>query len=83
MRDARQISSREVSQGVHRHVLTQTTWLGSTVTAHSGPAPLVFRTPTQAGDVLAEATSCCALSVRTDSRSSGGEARQRIEPIVD
>lgn len=45
MRDARQISSREVSQGVQRHVLTQTTWLGSTVVAHSGAVPLVFRTP--------------------------------------
>ncbi len=42
MRDARHISSREVSHGVQRHVLTQTTWLGSTVMAHSGTAPLVF-----------------------------------------
>jgi len=42
MRDARQISAREVSQGVQRHVLDQTTGLGSTVMAHSGAAPLVF-----------------------------------------
>ncbi|MEU0398480.1 hypothetical protein ABZ208_38275, partial [Streptomyces sp. NPDC006208] len=31
MRDAQQISAREVSQGVQRHVLDQTTWFGSTV----------------------------------------------------
>jgi hypothetical protein len=41
MRDARQISAREVSQGVQRHVLDETTWFGSTVMAHSGAAPLV------------------------------------------
>jgi hypothetical protein len=46
MRDARQISAREVSQGVQRHVLDSTTWLGSTVMAHSGAAPLVFERPT-------------------------------------
>lgn len=42
MRDARQISAREVSQGVQRHFLDWTTWFGSTVMAHSGAAPLVF-----------------------------------------
>ncbi|KPI00696.1 CopG-like domain-containing protein DNA-binding protein [Actinobacteria bacterium OK006] len=42
MRDARQISAREVSQGVQRHVLDQTTWFGSTVMAQCGAAPLVF-----------------------------------------
>lgn len=42
MRDARRFSSREVSQGVQRPVLCQTTWFGSTVVAHSGAAPLVF-----------------------------------------
>ncbi|GAA2231703.1 hypothetical protein GCM10010232_17900 [Streptomyces amakusaensis] len=42
MRDARRISTREVSHGVQRHVLAQTTWLGSTVMAHSGAGPLVF-----------------------------------------
>lgn len=42
MRDARHISSREVSQGVQRLVLAWTTWLGSTVRQHSGAAPLVF-----------------------------------------
>jgi hypothetical protein len=42
MRDARRFSAREVSQGVQRHVLDQTTWLGSTVMAHSGAVPLVF-----------------------------------------
>jgi hypothetical protein len=41
MRDARQISAREVSQGVQRHVLDQTTWFGSTVMAHCGAAPPV------------------------------------------
>lgn len=42
MRDARRFSAREVSQGVQRHVLAQTTWFGSTVMAHSGAVPLVF-----------------------------------------
>lgn len=42
MRDARRFSAREVSQGVQRPVLAQTTWFGSTVVAHSGAAPLVF-----------------------------------------
>lgn len=42
MRDARRISTREVSQGVQRHVLAQTTWFGSTVVALSCAAPLVF-----------------------------------------
>lgn len=42
MRDARQISAREVSQGVQRHVLDQTTWFGSTVMAQCGASPLVF-----------------------------------------
>lgn len=42
MRNARRISTREVSQGVQRHVLAQTTWFGSTVMAHRGAAPLVF-----------------------------------------
>lgn len=42
MRDARQISSREVSQGVQRDALHQTTWFGSTVMAQRGAAPLVF-----------------------------------------
>lgn len=42
MRDARRISAREVSQGVQRHVLCQTTWFGSTVMAQSGAVPLVF-----------------------------------------
>jgi hypothetical protein len=45
MRDARQISSREVSHGVQRHVLAQTTWFRSTVRAHSRAAPQVFRAP--------------------------------------
>lgn len=40
MRDARRFSAREVSHGVQRHVLAQTTWFGSTVMAHSGAAPL-------------------------------------------
>jgi hypothetical protein len=31
MRDARRFSAREVSHGVQRHVLAQTTWSGSTV----------------------------------------------------
>lgn len=35
MRDARRFSAWEVSQGVQRRVLVQTTWFGSTVTAHS------------------------------------------------
>lgn len=43
MRDARRFSAREVSQGVQRHVLAQTTWFGSTVVAHSSAAPLVFQ----------------------------------------
>ena len=43
MRDARRFSAREVSQGVQRHVLGQTTWFGSTVTAHSGAVPPVFQ----------------------------------------
>lgn len=42
MRNARQISAREVSHGVQRHVLAQTTWFGSTVMAYRGAAPLVF-----------------------------------------
>lgn len=42
MRDARQSSAREVSHGVQRHVLHQTTWFGSTVMAQRGAAPLVF-----------------------------------------
>ena len=42
MRDARQISSREVSQGVQRHVLAQATWVGSTVVGHGGAVPPVF-----------------------------------------
>lgn len=42
MRDARQISAREVSHGVQRHVLDYTTWSGSTVMAYSGAVPLVF-----------------------------------------
>lgn len=46
MRDARHISSREVSQGVQRHVLDQTTWFGCTVMAHNDAAPLVFERPT-------------------------------------
>ena len=50
MRDARRISAREVSQGVQRHVLDQTTWFGSTVMAHSGAVPLVFE-PSPPGSV--------------------------------
>lgn len=42
MRDARRFSTREVSHGVQRHILAQTTWLGSTVVANSGAAPLVL-----------------------------------------
>jgi hypothetical protein len=46
MRDARRFSAREVSHGVQRHVLAQTTWSGSTVVAHSGAVPLVLRAST-------------------------------------
>lgn len=42
MRDARRFSTREVSHGVQRHILAQTTWLGSTLVANSGAAPLVL-----------------------------------------
>lgn len=42
MCDARQISTRGVSQGVQRHVLAWATWFGSTVGAHSGVVPTVF-----------------------------------------
>jgi hypothetical protein len=42
MRDARQISAREVSHGVQRHVLAWATWFGSTVMAQRGAAPPVF-----------------------------------------
>ena len=35
MRDARQISSREVSQGVQRHVLGSTTWFGMAAPRYS------------------------------------------------
>ena len=49
MRDARRFSAREVSLGVQRHVLDQTTWLGSTVMAHSGAVPPVFERSASAG----------------------------------
>ncbi len=42
MRDARQISVRGVSHGVQRHVLGQTTWFGSTLTARGCALPPVF-----------------------------------------
>ncbi len=42
MCDARQISTRGVSQGVQRHVLAWATRFGSTVGAHSGLVPTVF-----------------------------------------
>ena len=58
MRDARQISAREVSQGVQRHVLDQTTWFGSTVTAHGGAVPLVFECFTARFQTVA--TTACA-----------------------
>jgi hypothetical protein len=60
MRDARRFSAREVSQGVQRHVLDQTTWFGSTVMAHSGAAPLVFE--------LLTARFCPADQGRSQSR---------------
>jgi hypothetical protein len=51
MRDARQISAREVSQGVQRHVLDQTTWFGCTVVARSGAVPLDFELASPPGSV--------------------------------
>lgn len=62
MRDARHISSREVSQGVQRDVLAWMTWLGSTVRQHSGAVPLVFERLT--------ARSCPADHGQSQSRTA-------------
>jgi len=74
MRDARRFSAREVSHGVQRHVLGQTTWSGSTVMAHSGAVPLVFQRLT--------ARLCPADHGRspspTDNRSGGLPGRATV-----
>jgi hypothetical protein len=78
MRDARRFSAREVSQGVQRHVLDQTTWFGSTVMAHSGAAPLVFE--------LLTARFCPADQGRSQSRIAATvtvpwKTRARLMPL--
>lgn len=45
-RDARRISTREVSHGVQRDVLASATWSGSTVMARSGAAPPIYESLT-------------------------------------
>jgi hypothetical protein len=78
MRDARRFSAREVSQGVQRHVLDQTTGFGSTVTAHGGAAPLVFE--------LLTARLCPADQGRSQSRIAATvtvpwKTRARLMPL--